>query len=437
VLDLISPPSGAPLISGLGDIGGFRHDSLDAVPATMFTSPVFTTTTSLDYAELNPATIVRTGTLDRSARPNDNRIAFSTDGGKNWFQGAEPGGGASGGTVAAAADGSRFVWSPDGAGVSYSVGFGSSWTASAGIPAGAVVESDRVDPKRFYGFAAGRFYVSTDGGATFTATAAAGLPSGSVHFKAMPGVSGDVWLAGGSGSTYGLWHSTDSGASFTRLSGVTEADNVGFGKAATGRTYSTLYTIAKIGGVRGIFRSDDGGGSWTRINDDRHQYGNIGAALSGDPRVYGRVYVGTNGRGVIVGESGGDQPPPTTTTTTSPAPPTTTTTTPVPSSSCTAAYTVTNQWQGGFQAGVKVGNTGTAPVTGWTVTWSFTDGQRVTQAWNAQVTQTGTAFSAADAGWNKTIAPGGSADFGFTGTSGTTNGKPTTIALNGHPCTTT
>ena len=122
VLDLISPPSGAPLLSGLGDVGGFRHDSLDAVPATMYTSPVFTTTTSLDYAELNPATVVRAGTLDRSARPNDNRIAFSTDGGKNWFQGGEPGGGASGGTVAAAADGSRFVWSPDGAGVSYSAG---------------------------------------------------------------------------------------------------------------------------------------------------------------------------------------------------------------------------------------------------------------------------------------------------------------------------
>ncbi|RSD07878.1 xyloglucanase [Amycolatopsis eburnea] len=435
VLDLISPPSGAPLLSGLGDIGGFRHDSLDAVPATMYTQPVFTTTTSLDYAELSPATIVRAGTLDRSARPNDNRIAFSTDGGKNWFQGAEPSGGASGGTVAAAADGSRFVWSPDGTPVSHSVGFGSSWTASAGIPAGAVVESDRVDPKRFYGFAAGKFYVSTDGGATFTATAATGLPTGSAHFKAMPGVAGDVWLAGGSGTTYGLWHSTDSGASFTKLAGVTEADNIGFGKAASGRTYATLYTIAKIGGVRGIFRSDDAGGSWTRINDDQHQYGNIGAALSGDPRVYGRVYVGTNGRGVIVGDSGGTEPPPTTTTTPTTSTPPTTTTTPAPSGSCTAAYAVTNQWQGGFQASVKVGNTGTAAVNGWTVAWTFADGQRVTQAWNATVTQTGTAVSAVDAGWNKTIPAGGSAEFGFTGTAGATNSKPASISLNGRPCT--
>ena len=39
VLDLISPPAGAPLLSGLGDIGGFRHDSLSAVPAAHVRQP--------------------------------------------------------------------------------------------------------------------------------------------------------------------------------------------------------------------------------------------------------------------------------------------------------------------------------------------------------------------------------------------------------------
>lgn len=59
VLDLISPPSGAPLISALGDLGGFRHTNLDAVPSSMFTQPVFTSGTSLDYAETNPSVMVR------------------------------------------------------------------------------------------------------------------------------------------------------------------------------------------------------------------------------------------------------------------------------------------------------------------------------------------------------------------------------------------
>lgn len=301
VNDLASPPSGAPLLSALGDIGGFRHIDVDAVPPKMFTSPSFTTTTSLDYAETNPNTVVRVGNNDAAPR-----IAFSTDNGANWWQGSEPSGVTGGGTVAAAADGSGFVWSPDGtSAVYYTAGFGNSWTASSGIPAGAVVESDRKNPKKFYGFKSGTFYVSTDGGATFTAKAATGLPTdGPVRFKALPGTEGDIWLAGGSASgTYGLWHSTDSGATFTKLSGVQQADNVGFGKAATGATYQTLYTSAKIGGVRGIFRSTDAGASWVRINDNAHQFAWTGAAITGDPRVYGRVYVSTNGRGILRGDS--------------------------------------------------------------------------------------------------------------------------------------
>ncbi|MCZ9336720.1 hypothetical protein NGM37_02880, partial [Streptomyces sp. TRM76130] len=72
--------------------------------------------------------------------------------GATWFGGTDPAGVSGGGTVAAAADGSRFVWSPAGAGVHHTTGFGTSWQASSGIPAGAVVESDRVDPDTFYGF---------------------------------------------------------------------------------------------------------------------------------------------------------------------------------------------------------------------------------------------------------------------------------------------
>jgi hypothetical protein len=200
--------------------------------------------------------------------------------------------------VAAAADGSRFVWAPVGQPVHYSVGFGNSWTQSQGLPAGAVVESDRVNPARFYGFSGGRFYVSTNGGATFTQTGATGLPATGGRFKALPRAEGDLWLAGENG----LFHSTDSGATFTRLSAASKAVGIGFGAAAPGRTYPALYAMATIGGVTGVHRSDDAGATWVRINDDRHQYGNAGDAITGDPRVYGRVYLGTNGRGIVYGE---------------------------------------------------------------------------------------------------------------------------------------
>ncbi|TWE20578.1 hypothetical protein FB465_5732 [Kitasatospora atroaurantiaca] len=141
-------------------------------------------------------------------------------------------------------------------------------------------------------------------GATDHYRACSGWPSTRAARRpgAPPGPSTSGWptrtttstgrpTAGGKDTgTYGLWHSTDSGASLGKLAAVDKADTIGFGKSAPGATYPALYSSAQIGGVRGIFRSDDAGGSWVRINDDSHQWGWRGAAITGDPRVYGRVY---------------------------------------------------------------------------------------------------------------------------------------------------
>ncbi|MEJ5312543.1 MAG: hypothetical protein WHX52_22480, partial [Anaerolineae bacterium] len=65
----------------------------------------------------------------------------------------------------------------------------------------------------------------------------------------------------------------------------------------------------QIDGVRGLYRSTNMGMSWVRINDDRHQYAWTGAAITGDPRIFGRVYVSTNGRGIIYGDTLVSPPP--------------------------------------------------------------------------------------------------------------------------------
>ena len=304
VQDLISPPSGAPLISALGDITGFRHNDVTVVPTAQM-QPVRGTSVSLDYAELSPSYIVRAANGDTANC--EKSLAVSTDGGTTWAAvAAQPSGLTGGGSVAVSATGAgKIVWSPAGVGVFYTTGGGKTWTASTGIPAGARVASDRVNANKFYGFKAGTFYVSTDGGKTFAAKAT-GLPlAGPVRFKAVPGREGDIWLAGGSetDNAYGLWHSLDSGTSFTKLANIEEADNIGFGKAATGQTYMALYAAAQVAGVRGIFRSIDAGQTWVRVNDDQHQWGRAGeTALTGDPRIFGRVYIGTNGRGIIYGD---------------------------------------------------------------------------------------------------------------------------------------
>ena len=300
VQDLISPPAGtAHLISAVADNGGYTHNDL-TVPSVMDANPVFTTGTSLDYAELNPAFIVRAGT----GGTNGKNIAFSSDGGQTWTPASTQPSGASGGKVAAAADGSRVVWS-SGSGVFFALDNGTTWTASTGAPAGASVRSDRVNPLKFYAFANGTFYVSTDGGQTFAATAASNLPpaSTSAQFKATPGAEGEIWLAGGSTTTaYGIWHSLDGGNSFVKLPNVDAATTIGFGMPAPFRKYPALYSSAEISGVWGIYRSTDAGLTWRRINDDLHQYALTNQTITGDPRIYGRVYFGTNGRGIIYGD---------------------------------------------------------------------------------------------------------------------------------------
>jgi hypothetical protein len=61
------------------------------------------------------------------------------------------------------------------------------------------------------------------------------------------------------------------------------------------------YLWGKVKGEEGIFRSDDLGQSFVRINDDAHRYGGL-SAMAADPLEYGTVYIAPHGRGVIVGK---------------------------------------------------------------------------------------------------------------------------------------
>ncbi|CAL9320792.1 cellulase family glycosylhydrolase [Streptomyces sp. SudanB182_2057] len=102
---------------------------------------------------------------------------------------------------------------------------------------------------------------------------------------------------------------------------------------------------------------------------------------------------------------------------------------------CKVDYTVTSQWQGGFQAGVKVTNLGD-PVAGWTLKFSLPDsGQKFVQGWNATWSQSGSTVSAAGIDWNRTLATGASTDLGFVGSFTGSNPKPSAFTLNGVACT--
>jgi hypothetical protein len=121
-------------------------------------------------------------------------------------------------------------------------------------------------------------------------------------------------------------------------------------------------------------------------------------------------------------------PPPTTTppTTTPPttAPPTTTAP-PSGGRTCAATYRITSTWQGGFQGEVTVA-AGAAAITGWTVSWTYANGQVVSQSWSTTLTSSGASVSAQNAAWNGALAASATTTFGFIASAGATNAVPAT-----------
>jgi photosystem II stability/assembly factor-like uncharacterized protein len=311
VLSLASLPAGPPLLSGVGDICGFRHDELDAPPRTgAHANPNCNGTTGIDFAEKDPAFVARVGrTWGEEAHG-----AFSKDGGATWTPFAkEPEGAKAGGAIAVSSDGGTLLWSLKGFTPAVSRDRGASWSAVKGVRVGAKLPdwtnmdlqpaADRVNPSTLYIYDAhqGGFYVSADAGATFTSTYT-GLPAladyqlNAASITTVPGFEGHLWITTGKE----LYRSTDAGKTFTHVNTVEESYGLGVGKGAPGREYSALYLAGKVGGKKGFFRSDDIGQSWVRLNDDAHQFGFVNI-VEGDPREYGRVYLGSSGRGVIYG----------------------------------------------------------------------------------------------------------------------------------------
>ena len=280
-------------------------------------------------------------------------------------------------------------------------GFGGGWTPAQGLPAGAVVESDRVDPATFYGVAGGRFHVSRDGGATFTATAATGLPAtGNVRFKAVPGRAGDVWLAGGA--------------------------TAGRRTACGTRPTAAPPSPASPASTRPTRSGSAGRRPGRRTRRSTRARGSAASAASSGPtpparRGCGSTTTSTSGAGpaprspgtraCTAGSTSG-RTAAASSTATSPATPRrrpprrrrrrrvdavghASTPSATPGGGCEVGYAVGGQWDGGFQGEVRVRNTGATPVRDWRLTWTFPDGQRVTQAWGATVTASGDGATAA------------------------------------------
>jgi glucuronoarabinoxylan endo-1,4-beta-xylanase len=124
--------------------------------------------------------------------------------------------------------------------------------------------------------------------------------------------------------------------------------------------------------------------------------------------------------------------------TTTPTPPPTVTPTPTQGTgACSVHYAIASQWQGGFQAALTITNTSTTAINGWSLGFSFPNGQTITQLWNGSYTQSGSAVTITNASYNASIPAGAtlSSPPGFLASWNGTNSPPTAFTLNGASCT--
>jgi hypothetical protein len=326
VLALASPPRGAHLLSAFGDIGGFTHFDLDESEPIQ-SNPMFINTNNIDVAERAPNVVVRSGTHQAHATVRTATLGYSTDFGETWnplyapvpkayvelapekipYNFSDP---YTDAAIITSADGKTFIVMTPGTPV-LTRSHGKNWVAVKGLPPGGRPVPDRADPKRFYAvdFDTSVVYVSNDAGHSFKPQRTVGLPSvigtDRPHWReapwpliATPGRKGDLWYV----SQGKLFHSTDGGKRFAWVENDIAVSTFDFGKAAPGKTTMTLYAIGDKDGVSAIWRSEDVGKSWVRLNDEYHEYSRVWRCIAADKNVFGRVYVGTDGRGIVYGE---------------------------------------------------------------------------------------------------------------------------------------
>ncbi len=101
---------------------------------------------------------------------------------------------------------------------------------------------------------------------------------------------------------------------------------------------------------------------------------------------------------------------------------------------CLVTWQVYSDWGQGFVTGITVTNKGSSAINGWTLAWTFTGNQQITNLWNGMLSQSGQSIRVANASYNTTITAGGNQMLGFQAAYSGTNQRPATFTLNGQTC---
>ena len=320
---IVAPPGGKPVVASW-DRPVFYVNSRDEYPLTHGPDDQHGIVMgwALDYASSKPDFIV--GLMNWWGVEES---GYSNDGGRTWRTfSAHPDvvGSKIGGGIAASTP-ENIVWAPsDNATPYYSNDGGATWLQAAikGTPTSGetgwgfayylnrhIVAADRVAFGTFYiyNYLKG-LYRSSDGGATWALVHSreiAPFSGFNATLKTVPGQKGHLFFS--SGPQDGNIHpaanpfmrSTDGGATWTAVPKVLEVRAFGFGKPSG--EYATIFICGWVGGVYGIWRSDDDARSWTQIGTFPLDSLDDVKAIDGDKNVQNLVYLGFAGSGYAYG----------------------------------------------------------------------------------------------------------------------------------------
>ncbi|MGF1541387.1 MAG: hypothetical protein ACFCU5_13205 [Pleurocapsa sp.] len=321
--NLVAPPQGGQLLSGVADVEGFYHHDLDSFPqsrlgyisgegkdvALRFPQRLvvrnFQDTYDLAYCATQPLNLVRVGG-HRDAGISQG--AISGDGGLTWKEFPTLPSSAIPLRVAVSATNPQvFVvvfsesqpWQTrDG---------GHSWQPVSGLPDGITgpwnwsqpLAADPIDGNIFYYYAEGKVYRSDDGGGTFKVVDRS-LPRSDWHsIQTILGLEAEIWLNLG---IKGLFYSGDRGASFVRLTSVNRAELITAGKAPAGKLLPIIYLYGSVANLgEGLFASGDRGKTWSKLDNlplFSESQNRIILVLEASKQQPGLVFLGTDAKGI-------------------------------------------------------------------------------------------------------------------------------------------
>ncbi|KPM43286.1 Xyloglucanase [Neonectria ditissima] len=295
IQEVKSVPGGTELLAAVADECGFTfqdQSDLGTAPEVAWDTPLWTTSTSVDYAGNKVSNVVRVGNA-----AGDYMVAMSSNGGASWYINYATDTAKYGGEVAYSADADTILWSSSSHGVVRSAN-SASFSAVSSLPSSAVIASDKRENKYFYAGSGGTFYVSSNTASSFSEGGTISGASSVRDIEAHPTKAGELYVS----TDVGIFHSTNYGSSFTKVStALTDTHRISLGKSSSSSW--NLYAFGDGSNGDRLYGSSDGGSSWTDIQGDSQTFGAIdGCRLAGSANDANYVYVGTNGRGVLYGK---------------------------------------------------------------------------------------------------------------------------------------